>query len=185
MTPLRPDPGRPFEWSLSAWEGRSTVFAEPFPYDLMNDPRPIRLGLLQATPEYLQLDSNLKKFERFAGEAKRARVDLFITCEGYLDGICAQKDKDDTAVTRNYRRFVRGEGFKVFPSKFGSIGLLICKDRNYPESSKVLKLIGAILIVVCSYGRCASGPAKMKSISRLSTRKRAWFVMRSGNWWPN
>jgi predicted amidohydrolase len=180
----------------------------------MKDHKPIRLGLLQATPEYLQLDANLKKFERFANEAKRAGVDLFVTCEGYLDGICAQQDKGDTAVTRKYRqdpanspyldrvreiaketgmhivfgftskvgdeaansaifideggmdigiydkthlrlddrRFVRGEGFKVFPSKFGSIGLLICKDRNYPESSKVLKLMGAELIVVCSYG---------------------------------
>jgi N-carbamoylputrescine amidase len=180
----------------------------------MNDSKPVRLGLLQATPEYLQLDANLKKFERFANEAKRSGVDLFITCEGFLDGICAQEDKRDSAVTLKYRqdpetspylsrvreiakatgmhiifgftskaadhaansamfidgngetigiydkthlrledrRFVRGEGFKVFPSKFGSIGLLICKDRNYPESSKVLKLMGAELIVVCSYG---------------------------------
>lgn len=46
-------------------------------------------------------------------------------------------------------RFVaRGEGFRVWEPPIGRIGLSICYDGTFPESSRALKLLGAQLVVL-------------------------------------
>lgn len=40
------------------------------------------------------------------------------------------------------------EGFKVFDTKFGKIGVVVCFDRHYPESIRTEALIGAELIII-------------------------------------
>ncbi len=42
----------------------------------------------------------------------------------------------------------RGEGFKVWELPIGRIGLNICYDGTFPESSRALKLLGAQLVVL-------------------------------------
>lgn len=42
----------------------------------------------------------------------------------------------------------RGEGFRVWELPIGRIGLNICYDGTFPESSRTLKLLGAQLIVL-------------------------------------
>ena len=42
----------------------------------------------------------------------------------------------------------RGEGFRVWELPIGRIGLNICYDATFPESSRTLKLLGAQLIVL-------------------------------------
>ncbi len=39
--------------------------------------------------------------------------------------------------------FTPGEGYRVFESKFGRIGVLICFDQWYPEAARANKLLGA------------------------------------------
>ncbi len=50
--------------------------------------------------------------------------------------------------------FRPGQGFPVFQTAFGLLGILICYDRSFPESFRSLVLQGAdlILIPVASYG---------------------------------
>lgn len=50
--------------------------------------------------------------------------------------------------------FRPGQGFPIFHTKFGPIGILICYDRSFPEAWRSLVLQGAelILIPVVSYG---------------------------------
>ena len=55
----------------------------------MSDKSKIRLGLLQGTPGYLELDRNLRYFEKMALRAHERGVEFLITCESCLDGICA------------------------------------------------------------------------------------------------
>lgn len=43
---------------------------------------------------------------------------------------------------------VRGEGFRVWELPIGRIGLNICYDGTFPESSRTLKLLGAQLVVL-------------------------------------
>ena len=174
----------------------------------------IRLGLLQCVPAYLKLEDNMRAFERWAENAHKLGVDLFITCEGQLDGICAGPKDIDTRLLLDHAqdvsesdylqrarktarrlqmhivfgftrhresgaanaalfvdaggndigvyhkthlrlddtRFIAGADLPVFESRLGTVGLLLCKDRNYPESSRTLKLKGAELIVIPSYG---------------------------------
>ena len=38
-------------------------------------------------------------------------------------------------------------GYKVFPTKFGKIGVLICWDQWYPEASRITALMGADMLV--------------------------------------
>jgi agmatine deiminase len=42
--------------------------------------------------------------------------------------------------------FTPGEGYRVFETKYGKVGVLICFDQWYPEPARVLKLMGADLI---------------------------------------
>lgn len=40
------------------------------------------------------------------------------------------------------------EGFQVFDTKFGKIGIVVCFDRHYPESIRTQALKGADLIII-------------------------------------
>ena len=40
------------------------------------------------------------------------------------------------------------EGFNVFDTEFGKIGIVICFDRHYPESIRTSVLKGAELILI-------------------------------------
>lgn len=40
------------------------------------------------------------------------------------------------------------EGFQIFDSKFGKIGIVVCFDRHYPESIRTEVLRGADLIII-------------------------------------
>lgn len=40
------------------------------------------------------------------------------------------------------------EGFRVFNTKFGKIGIVVCFDRHYPESIRTQALKGADLIII-------------------------------------
>lgn len=46
-------------------------------------------------------------------------------------------------------RFTRpGEGFRVFELPFGRVGVHICYDGSFPESARVLRLLGAQLVLL-------------------------------------
>ena len=40
------------------------------------------------------------------------------------------------------------EGFKVFDTKYGKIGIVVCFDRHYPESIRTEAFMGADLILI-------------------------------------
>lgn len=44
--------------------------------------------------------------------------------------------------------FRAGDGYPVFPTDFGPLGILICYDRWYPEAWRVLALQGAVVVAV-------------------------------------
>jgi beta-ureidopropionase len=47
-----------------------------------------------------------------------------------------------------------GEALPVFPSEYGPLGIMICADRRWPETARVLRLQGAKLILNPTYGMC-------------------------------
>ena len=49
-------------------------------------------------------------------------------------------------------RFAPGEDLPVFDTPWGKVGVLICADRRWPETARVLRLKGARLILIPSYG---------------------------------
>ncbi len=50
------------------------------------------------------------------------------------------------------RQFDPGPSLPVFPSPWGPIGVMICADRRWPETTRTLRLKGAKLILNPSYG---------------------------------
>lgn len=46
--------------------------------------------------------------------------------------------------------FVPGDGFRVFDTSIGKIGIIICYDKSFPESCRTLVLAGAQVIAVLS-----------------------------------
>ncbi|MEK7409213.1 MAG: carbon-nitrogen hydrolase family protein [Acidobacteriota bacterium] len=49
-------------------------------------------------------------------------------------------------------RFAPGEDLPVFETPWGKVGVLICADRRWPEAARVLRLRGARLTLIPSYG---------------------------------
>jgi predicted amidohydrolase len=49
-------------------------------------------------------------------------------------------------------RFTAGTDLPVFETPWGKVGILICADRRWPETARVLRLKGARLILLPSYG---------------------------------
>jgi predicted amidohydrolase len=49
-------------------------------------------------------------------------------------------------------RFTPGEDLPVFETSWGKIGVLICADRRWPETARVLRVKGARLVLLPSYG---------------------------------
>jgi len=69
-------------------------------------------------------------------------------------------DKNGRTVGRYYKthlqahdlRFAPGEDLPVFDTAWGKAGVLICADRRWPETARVLRLKGARLTLIPSYG---------------------------------
>lgn len=49
-------------------------------------------------------------------------------------------------------RFSPGEDLPVFETEWGSMGILICADRRWPESARVERLKGARITLIAAYG---------------------------------
>jgi len=49
-------------------------------------------------------------------------------------------------------RYAPGEDLPVFDTAWGKIGVLICADRRWPETARVLRLKGARIVLIPSYG---------------------------------
>ena len=49
-------------------------------------------------------------------------------------------------------RFSPGESLPVFDTAWGKTGVLICADRRWPETARVLRLKGAKIVLIPSYG---------------------------------
>ncbi|MFW6089227.1 MAG: carbon-nitrogen hydrolase family protein [Gemmatimonadota bacterium] len=64
------------------------------------------------------------------------------------DGVVGRYRKVHTLCLGVDRFAVRGAGFQVWELPIGRIGLNICYDGTFPESSRTLKLLGAQLVVL-------------------------------------
>jgi N-carbamoylputrescine amidase len=49
-------------------------------------------------------------------------------------------------------QYAKGEGFPVWETKWGKVGMMICADRRWPETARSLRLQGAKLILNPTYG---------------------------------
>ena len=52
------------------------------------------------------------------------------------------------------KRFAPGKELPVFELDFGIVGIVICADRRWPETIRVLRLKGAELLLMPTYGAC-------------------------------
>ncbi len=49
-------------------------------------------------------------------------------------------------------RYAPGDDLPVFDTPWGKVGILICADRRWPETARVLRLKGARVVLIPSYG---------------------------------
>lgn len=49
-------------------------------------------------------------------------------------------------------RYAPGDDLPVFDTPWGKAGILICADRRWPETARVLRLKGARIVLIPSYG---------------------------------
>ncbi len=53
--------------------------------------------------------------------------------------------------------YLPGQGYPVFDTPFGKVGILICYDRQLPEPARILAVKGAQLLLLPSYGSYDNG----------------------------
>jgi predicted amidohydrolase len=80
-------------------------------------------------------------------QAGGANTALLIDRKGEIAG-----RYDKTHLLDQDRRYVPGEALPVFPTDWGTLGIVICADRRWPETIRSLAIQGAGLIAVPSYG---------------------------------
>ena len=51
-------------------------------------------------------------------------------------------------------RYAEGRDLPVFRTEFGTIGIMICADRRWPETARTLRLKGAWVIMNPTFGMC-------------------------------
>lgn len=96
-----------------------------------------------------------------------------ITPDGEVSGIY---HKVHVPCTRSYERyyFTPGEGFLVFDTEYGKIGVAICYDRRYPETCRELMKLGARLILIPIGSSIMPGGFSEKPIWEAELRTRAF-----------
>ena len=87
---------------------------------------------------------------------------VLISNEGNIVGVYR---KNHIPFSRTYEKyyFTQGDGFPVFDTPFGRLGVLICYDRRFPESFRELTKKGAeiILIPIASWTIKDSGQSEL------------------------
>jgi predicted amidohydrolase len=57
-----------------------------------------------------------------------------------------------THLQKHDLQYASGQSLPVWPTPWGSVGIMICADRRWPETARVLRLQGARLILNPTYG---------------------------------
>lgn len=61
----------------------------------MSEERIVKMGMLKHVPSRTDIDANMEVFDRYLDEAAEKEVQLFTTCECYLDGYYMAEADDD------------------------------------------------------------------------------------------
>lgn len=73
---------------------------------------------------------------------------VFINDDGTVQGFYTKNHLFGNE--KNY--FSLGDGYPVFHTRYGTVGLLICYDNNFPEPARILTLMGAeLILVLCAW----------------------------------
>lgn len=121
-----------------------------------------------STPEKLrsvaQDVSNSPYLQRVSEEAKKRGMYICFGFTSFEDGKlfnAAGLWNEEGALVGVYHKthlqehdlqFEFGEGLPVWPTRWGPVGIMICADRRWPETARVLRLEGARLILNPTYG---------------------------------
>jgi predicted amidohydrolase len=101
---------------------------------------------------------------RLRALAERRRVTILFGYTEKKDGkyynAALMVDRNGKTVRQYYKthlqahdlRFTAGQELPVFDTDWGKLGVLICADRRWPETARVLRLRGSRLTLVPSYG---------------------------------
>ncbi|MCC6697049.1 MAG: carbon-nitrogen hydrolase family protein [Candidatus Hydrogenedentes bacterium] len=122
----------------------------------------------ESTPERLRtIAQDLESSEYLKQVAKEARERSMMICFGFssiedgkLFNAAGLWDKEGkllgvyhkTHLQRHDLQYSFGEGIPVWSSQFGTLGMMICADRRWPETVRTLRLEGAKLILNPTYG---------------------------------
>lgn len=68
-----------------------------------------------------------------------------------------------------------GKTYSIFETDHGTIGVLICADRNYPETCRILNVSGAGLQIINSYGFWGEG--KNDVMLKQRSRENGSFIV--------
>ena len=72
------------------------------------------------------------------------------------------------------------EGFRVFDTPFGRVGIVICYDRHLPESVRTCTLMGADLILIPTANTAAEPMELFEWEIRVQAMQNSVFIARSG-----
>ncbi len=135
------------------------------------------------------LEANSKYLESFCQIAEELSIGIVIT--GYTKGkikprntafvidrngnVILKYDKVHTCDFDNERMLQSGDEFKVCEFDGIKLGVMICYDREYPESARILMLKGAEIILVPN--DCGAMPPRIQALSTRAYENMTGVVM--------
>ncbi|MCB2299325.1 carbon-nitrogen hydrolase family protein [Clostridium tagluense] len=138
---------------------------------------------------YLAIDENSQYIKAFCGIAKQLNIGIVIT--GYTKGINRPQNsafviskngeilmkysKVHTCDFADERMLECGDQFKVCDFEGIKIGIMICYDREYPESARILMLKGAEVILLPN--DCGAMPPRVQVLSTRAYENMVGVVM--------
>jgi len=106
-----------------------------------------RIGQFQAACRRLKLAASPNVYLEEAG--RRFDASLLIDAQGSLQGVSKMVHIAQVPCFYEQDYYTPSDsGFKVYETPFGTVGIVVCFDRHYPESIRTCVLRGAQLIVI-------------------------------------
>lgn len=103
---------------------------------------------------------------------------------GYYDKIhLFDVDIDDAQGSyRESDRFIAGNQIKVFPTRYGNIGLSICYDLRFPALFEQLRAAGADIISVVAAFTDKTGRAHWKPLLQARAIEQQCYILAANQW---
>ena len=136
-----------------------------------------KVAILQKRPINEQIDKNIETIIMAMEEASEKHADILLLPECFITGYDLPMSYEKSVADE--RNVESGKEFRVCDFEGIKLGIMICYDREYPESARILMLKGAEVILVPN--DCGSMQPRIRALSTRAYENMVAVAMANPN----